>query len=106
MDQLEHDTDWERILTLPQAVIYKHSPICSLSSFALPEVRRFEASRPDVPVFMVDVITQRGLSQRIADDLDLRHQSPQVIVLNEGAVTWHASHRRVSADNMLEAIPA
>jgi bacillithiol system protein YtxJ len=106
MDQLENDAEWERIRTLPQVLIYKHSPICSLSSFALPEVSRFEASRPEVPVFMVDVITQRGLSRRIAGDLDLRHQSPQVILLNDGAVTWHASHRRVSAEKMLEAVPA
>ena len=105
MDQLEHDTDWERILALPQAVIYKHSPICSLSSFALPEVHRFESSRPEVPVFMVDVIKQRKLSQRIEGDLDLRHESPQVIVLNEGSVAWHASHRGVSADKLFEAVP-
>jgi bacillithiol system protein YtxJ len=106
MDQLELDTEWERILALPQAVIYKHSPICGLSSSSLPEVRRFEATRPEVPLFMIDVITQRGLSQRIAEDLGLRHESPQVILLNEGSVAWHADHRGVSAEKLIEAVSA
>ncbi len=104
MDLLESDTEWQRIRALPQVVIYKHSPICFLSFLARPKVRRFESKRPEVPVFMVNVIKQRGLSEQIADDLGVRHESPQVIVLTEGSVAWHASHQDVSANRLLEAV--
>jgi len=106
VELLDTDPAWQRVRSLPHAVIYKHSPICSLSSVVRPEVQRFETQRPEVPVFMVDVIQQRQLSDQIADDLSLRHESPQAIVLAEGSVEWHGSHRKVSAENLLEAVPA
>ena len=54
------------------------------------------AEHPAVPVYLVDVITQRPLSRAIAAHLGIRHESPQAILFREGRVTWHASHDDVT----------
>ena len=51
-------------------------------------------------MYLVDVLGQRPLSQRIAADLSIRHESPQVIVLQAGKPMWHASHYDVTADTL------
>ena len=104
MKELTTVDDWLGVLASERAVLYKHSPICGLSLRADPQVERFEAERPDVPVYRVNVIRRRKVSNRIEHDLGIRHESPQVIVLSSGVPQWHASHREVTAEAILEAI--
>lgn len=101
---LTEEADLEGILTEPLAVVYKHSSRCGICSGALVEVQQFAAGHPEVPVYVVDVIAQRPLSQRLAEQLDVRHQSPQVILVCEGRAVWHASHYRVSAERLDSAL--
>ncbi|HSB80022.1 MAG TPA: monothiol bacilliredoxin BrxC family protein [Candidatus Methylomirabilis sp.] len=77
-----------------------------MSLDALGEVQEFVRRRPDVPVFLVDVLSQRPLSQRIAASLGIRHESPQAIVLRRGAPGWHASHSDVTADALAKEVAA
>ena len=104
MIDLKTDDEWERILAEDRAVVYKHSPICALSLRALPQISRFEKQWPDVPVYKVNVVRRRKLAGRIAEDLGVRHESPQVIVLNEGEPIWHASHFDVTAEVLAAAL--
>lgn len=86
-------------------VIYKHSPICSLSEAAIVEFDAFvRSNEAPVALYQVDVIGARPASQRIEAVTGVRHESPQVLVLSEGAVVWHASHRRVRADDLAAQI--
>lgn len=87
----------ETVLEQPLAVLYKHSPLCGLSAIAARELRSFAESRPDVPVYVVDVIRDRPLSSEVERRLATRHESPQALVLREGEVAWHGSHRSVTA---------
>ncbi len=61
-------------------------------------MQRFLQERPEVPVYLVDVIRQRPLSREIAAHLGIEHESPQTILIRCGAVRWHASHYDVTAD--------
>jgi bacillithiol system protein YtxJ len=85
------------------AVLYKHSPLCGLSLMAAREIDRFVAARPGVPVYQVDVVRDRALSAEAARRLEIRHESPQALVLRDGAVTWHGSHRAVTAEALERA---
>lgn len=78
-------------------VLFKHSSRCFLSTRALGQVERFLAENPTVSVYMIDVIGERTLSTRIADRLDVRHESPQAILIKDGFAVWHASHLAVTA---------
>ena len=92
--------DLEPVWREPLAVLYKHSPLCGLSAMAEQEVRAFVRTNPDVPVYLVDVIRSRPLSQEVERRLEVRHESPQAFVLRGGEVVWHGSHRAVTADRL------
>lgn len=92
------DHHWPQILaSAPLLVIYKHSPTCGVSAVARDEVRALPNTIPDVPVYQVDVIRQRGLSEAIAAELGVGHESPQVIVVCDGRAVWSASHFQIKA---------
>lgn len=86
------------------AVLYKHSPRCFVCRRAVGRVEEFARSRPDVPVYLIHVLEQRDLSDRVARDLDVRHESPQVIVIRNGRATWSASHHAVTEEAISQAI--
>ena len=93
----------EGILSQPEAILYKHSPLCGLSAIAVGEVRAFMEDQPDTPVYLLDVIRERTLAREVERRLGIRHESPQVIVLREGAPVWNASHRGVTAEALRSA---
>lgn len=95
--ELTSQADLEPALSAELAVVYKHSPHCGLSSMARFEMTYFSQGNPNVPIYVVDVIRQRWLSQSIAERFDIEHESPQVIVLRNGRPIFDASHRGVSA---------
>ena len=48
----------------------------------------------------IDVIIQRALSLALAEDLNVQHQSPQLLAIKEGRVHAHASHQDVNEDTI------
>lgn len=82
------------------AVIYKHSRVCPSSAKAINEIRAFAERNPGVPVYQIDVIRSRSLARQLAEDLGVRHQSPQAIVLRRGSPIAHGSHHEVTRDRL------
>jgi bacillithiol system protein YtxJ len=80
--------------------LFKHSPTCGTSALAHEEVERYAAADPATPVYLVDVIGQRPLSQDFAAVLGIGHASPQVILLRGGRPVWDTSHWRIRQDVM------
>lgn len=86
-------------------VIFKHSPLCGISVQALEEVEALLAAEPiRLEVCLVDVLRNRPISNAIADRLRLRHESPQLLLLHQGQLRWHASHLRVTGRALLSAL--
>lgn len=80
-------------------IIYKHSTRCATSFFALKNVQRLSKEmKKKADFYMVDVIGERKVSFQIAEDLGVRHESPQLIILKDGEVSWHGSHHRVNVE--------
>ncbi len=79
-------------------VVFKHSRTCGISSMSR---RRFEKSageHGDRFGFHVLVIQDhRELSNQIARRFQVRHESPQVLIIKEGRVVEHASHWQIEA---------
>jgi bacillithiol system protein YtxJ len=80
--------------------LFKHSTVCGTSALAHEEVERFETADPGTPVYLVDVIGQRPLSQDFAAVLGIGHASPQVILLRGARPLWNTSHWRIRQDAM------
>ena len=53
---------------------------------------------------MVTVQTHRAVSNAIAQKLGVRHETPQALLVKNGRVVWSASHFRVTAAAVDDAI--
>jgi bacillithiol system protein YtxJ len=90
----------ERSENQPQ-VIYKHSSRCSISYLSKQDLEEnMDTLTNIVDMHLLDVIEERDLSQYIAETLDVRHESPQVILIERGRVLWSGSHWEVKGDNI------
>ncbi len=53
----------------------------------------------------VAVNEDRSRSNEVAERYGIRHESPQVIILDDaGDVLWHASHYEITEDSISQAI--
>lgn len=84
-------------------VIYKHSITCPVSAWAREEMIAF-ARETGHSVYEVLVQHARPVSNAIAERYGIRHESPQVIVLHQDQPVFHASHRRVTAQAVKDAL--
>jgi len=80
-------------------VIFKHSLTCPISSAAYEQMTRFDGE-----VTLIEVQVARQLSNEIEIKLGVRHESPQVIILNKGQVAWNASHFKITAEAVADAV--
>jgi bacillithiol system protein YtxJ len=101
-----NEADLDGVLRRGVAVLFKHSTTCPISTRAKEQVGEFMRQHPGVPVYLVDVLAQKPLSQQIAADLGIRHESPQAILLQRGKPLWHASHHEVTAAAISKRLPS
>lgn len=86
-------------------LIYKHSGRCSVCLFSKSNLEQHAGDISEVAdMNFVDVIGSREVSNNIAEKLNVRHESPQAIVLKRGEVIWHASHGSVKSAQILNAL--
>ena len=97
--KLTSETEFDEILmqSLSEGsafLLFKHSTRCMVSTMAL---RSFEAEySAEFPAYFVDLVKYRSLSNHISSVTGVVHQSPQLISLKEGKVTYHESHYQIS----------
>ena len=84
----------------PAALVYKHSTRCPISAMAQEEMRELADRRPDLPMYVVAVHAQRGMSHEISERLGVAHHSPQLILLVNGEVAWDVSHFDIRAGDV------
>ena len=105
---LNSDGDLKKIIEdsyqKPQA-IFKHSTRCGISAMMKNRLgSKWEKNNPTIPIHLLDLLANRELSSRIADDFGIHHESPQLIVLEDGASTYHASHIGISSSAVAKHI--
>lgn len=87
--------------------VYKHSTVCPVSARAAGHYHDFaegDTSTPPPLFTQVMVIENRDLSNEIESRLGIRHESPQLLLLRDGKVAWHASHFSISEDSIKSAL--
>ncbi len=84
----------------PQS-IFKHSTRCSISKMVL---SRFESNNDSasLSVYLLDLLNYRELSNQIADDFNVKHESPQLLVIKDGECYKHSSHTSIYQLNLFE----
>jgi bacillithiol system protein YtxJ len=86
-------------------LLFKHSTRCSISSMALNRLEKSWDIDDEIlqPVYL-DLIAYRDLSNKIATDLDVMHQSPQVLIVKNGKCTYQASHNQIDVETIKENV--
>jgi len=107
MRELASEEDWEACVEASKAApvfVLKHSTACAISAMGFREVQKYEQARGDgdPPVYVVKVIESRPVSNAIAEDLEVPHRSPQLILMKDGEAVWNASHHGIYVDRIRE----
>lgn len=86
----------EKSFQKPQ-LIYKHSISCPISSMS--KLRLEKSSVPDnIDFYYLDVINHRAVSNKIAADFEVKHESPQILLIKDGKCIYNNSHHKISMD--------
>ncbi|HXW07535.1 MAG TPA: bacillithiol system redox-active protein YtxJ [Vicinamibacterales bacterium] len=99
------DRAFEESRTRP-VLLFKHSRTCGVSHEALDELRlHLETADLSAALYrMITVQSHRYVSDAAADRLGIRHESPQAILIREGRPVWKASHFRITAAALSQAL--
>lgn len=79
-------------------VLFKHSVTCGISAGAKHRLESaWDFDKEELDFYYLDLLAFRPISNKIAEDLGVIHQSPQIIVLRNGKAIFDASHHRINA---------
>ena len=79
-------------------LLFKHSTRCSISSMSLDRLLRNwkEEDSERITPYYLDLIAFRSVSNLVAERFGIPHESPQVLLIQKGKVTYHESHYGIS----------
>lgn len=95
-DQLQHII--EKSAHTPQ-VIFKYSSRCSISEVARTRLEKKQAPS-EVDFYFLDILNYRSLSNRIAEEFDVQHESPQVLLIKNAQCIYDESHLGIRMDEI------
>lgn len=85
-----------------KTAIFKHSTSCFISKTVLRNFEKeVESSNEEVEIYYLDLLAYRPLSNKIAEDFGIRHESPQLIVFENGKPVNSASHQDISLSQIV-----
>ncbi|NQD70690.1 bacillithiol system redox-active protein YtxJ [Sphingobacterium shayense] len=86
-------------------IIFKHSTRCSVSSMAKRNLTmELNSVGNDLPIYYLDLIALREVSNYISSKWNIRHESPQILVLKGDSCLYHASHSDIELEAALMTI--
>ena len=91
-----------RSVQTPQ-LIFKHSTRCVISVMIKTRLERSEAPS-GVDFYYLDLLQYRPISNLIAESFDVHHQSPQVLLIQNGECVYEESQNAISMDEIIEQI--
>lgn len=86
-------------------VIFKHSSRCSVSSMARNRLERNEHGQPaSTDFYFLDLLRFRSLSDQIAEDFSVHHESPQVLLIKDAECFYEESHGGIDMADIAEQV--
>lgn len=81
-------------------VIFKHSTRCSVSRMALKQFENEFDLVDGVDTYYLDLLEYRDISNEIASRFGVHHQSPQLLLIQEGKSVYDVSHSDIDAGEL------
>ncbi len=87
----------EESKTIP-VLILKHSTRCSVSLMAKNGLdRNWDVEDDKIKTYYLDLLKFRPISNQIAEDFNVIHQSPQILLIKGGMCEYTATHSEIEA---------
>ncbi|MDR3680256.1 MAG: bacillithiol system redox-active protein YtxJ [Flavipsychrobacter sp.] len=82
-------------------VIFKHSTRCSISAMAKSRLER-EKTPAGIAFYYLDLIKYRPISGKIAEEFQVHHESPQILIVKNGECIYDESHNGIDMQDIAE----
>ena len=84
-------------------LIFKHSTRCHISSMVKSRLER--STQPgSVDFHYLDLIQHRKLSNKVAEEFGVYHESPQVLLIKNGECVYDESHSGIGMNEIIEQV--
>lgn len=87
-------------------VVFKNSYRCGISYGVLSRFQEemSNAAVDGIAFYLLDVLAHRPLSSAISAEFNVRHESPQALVIENGDCSYHRSHWNISFSDIMNHI--
>jgi bacillithiol system protein YtxJ len=94
----------ERSHTVP-CLIFKHSTTCNISALAKYRLDSdWDFAADELEPYYLDLLKLRPLSNQIAEEFEVYHESPQVLLILNGECVYDASHLDITVSELHEQL--
>ncbi|MBP6183532.1 MAG: bacillithiol system redox-active protein YtxJ [Saprospiraceae bacterium] len=84
-------------------LLFKHSYRCNLSSLVLDRLD-FPLLQSVNQYWIIDVNQHRALSDLVSQSLNIRHESPQALIVYKGECIWDEDHLDILPSDIAEVM--
>ena len=92
----------ERSADFPQ-VIFKHSTRCQISTVTKSRLDKNTVPE-NIDFYYLDLLKYRHISNAIAEQFSVQHESPQILIIKDGSCFYNESHLSIHMDEILEQV--
>jgi bacillithiol system protein YtxJ len=93
----------EALTKLEPFLVFKHSTRCSISTMAKTRLER-QLNFKDITIYYLDILNYRAISDAISNEFLVVHQSPQLLLIQDGKCTYHDSHNAIDPASIKELL--
>ena len=108
--KLENSPDLQQLLdssfsnSISAVAIFKHSTRCIISTMVKSRLIFSWDFKEKLPIYYLDLIQYRNLSNQIAQEFSVEHQSPQLLLIKDGKCFYHTSHIGISVNDIKQLL--
>jgi bacillithiol system protein YtxJ len=84
-------------------VIFKYSSCCHFSEIVFQRLQK-NGCPGEIDFHFLDLTNYNPISERVSEIFGIPHQSPQILVINEGHCVFHESHPEISLAGILQHV--
>jgi bacillithiol system protein YtxJ len=107
--------NWKILSELPQidqivkdsfeqpVIIFKHSTRCSISDMAKGRLER-EVPPENLDFYYLDLLNYRSISNKLAEQFSVHHESPQILLIQNGECIYVESHNGISMQDIADQV--
>ena len=93
LTNLDEITDIKTLSISESIFIFKHSTRCGISRMVKKQFEKLLLpNNNNVKVYYLDLLKYRNVSDAVSEVFQVRHQSPQLLIIRNGVAVKHASH--------------